>query len=294
MPTIKLKTPAKINLMLSVLKKGLDNYHEIETVFQTVSLFDIVSIEFRASSEFSIRLKSNSEDIPRDSSNLAYKAAEQFLKTINKKADVKIYLHKNIPVAAGLGGGSSDAACVLRALNEINLYPLDDEGLRKICRSLGADVPFFLKGGTATGKGTGDVIQPIKTPELDIVIIKPRDMEIKSGWAYEKYDHLSIKPPPKRIHDMLKALESRSAEIISSQLFNSLEYAVIKEYPALRVYKDLLTKAGCHNAILSGSGPSLFGIAKNEAHAMEVKEQLNSPELEAYAVKTISSKLKVD
>jgi 4-diphosphocytidyl-2-C-methyl-D-erythritol kinase len=293
MPTVKLKTPAKINLLLSVLKKGLDNYHEIETVFQAISLYDIITFEYHPASDLNIRIKTNSPEVPTDSTNLVYKATERFLQKINKKADIRINLNKNIPVAAGLAGGSTDAACVLRALNKINNYPLNDEELKELGSSLGADVVFFLQTGTALGKGIGNILQSIPTPELDIVLIKPKGFTIKSGWAYEKYDQLSIKPPPKKSADMIKAIEINDKKAIASYVFNSLEYAVLKEYPELRKYKEKLINSGCYNALLSGSGPTFFGIAPDEETAISIKQQLEAEDVETMAVKTISKTLQV-
>ncbi|MEW5822469.1 MAG: 4-(cytidine 5'-diphospho)-2-C-methyl-D-erythritol kinase [Cyanobacteriota bacterium] len=288
MPTIKLKTPAKINLILSILKKRLDNYHEVETIYQTISLFDVITVEYRESSELNIRIKSNSNEMPLDSSNLAYKAAHRFLEAIHQKADVKINITKNIPIAAGLAGGSSDAACVLNALNKINFYPLKEDIIKRIAQSLGADISFFLKSGSAIGKGIGDILQPIKTPNLDIVLVKPKNVAISSKWAYEKYDELSIKPAPKRIFDLLEGIEENNIEKLSENLFNSLEYVVFKEHHQLKVYKERLINLGCYNALLSGSGSAIFAIAKNEEHAREVEDKIKSEALDTWVVKTIS------
>ena len=287
MPAIKLKTPAKINLILSILKKRLDNYHELETIYQTVSLFDVITVEYRETSDFNIKIKTNSHTMPTDSSNLVYIAAQKFLDSIHKKADIKINIIKNIPVAAGMGGGSSDAACVLMALNKINFYPLRDEIITRIAHSIGADVTFFFKGGTAIGKGVGDIIEPINSPVMDLVVIKPKHLTITSRWAYEKYDELTIKPTPRRLFDTIEAIDNQDKEGIAHNLFNSLEYAVIRDYPELKNYKENLIKLGCYNALLSGSGPCIFGIARDEIHANEIKDKLNSDELDIWVVKTL-------
>lgn len=288
-----MKTPAKINLLLSILKKRLDNYHEVETIYQTVNLNDIITVEFRESSDLVIKIKSNCSEMPTDSSNLVYKASQKFLETIHQKADIKINIVKNIPIAAGLAGGSSDAACVLNALNKINFYPLKEDIIKRIAHSLGADVSFFLKGGTAIGSGIGDIIEPVDTPNLDIVIIKPKHLSISSGWAYDKYDALSIKPTPKRIFDLLEAAEKNDIEALSKHMFNSLEYAVFKEYPELKHYKERLIKLGCYNAILSGSGSAIFGIAANEDAAKDIKSKIKSDELDIWVVKTTAPESKI-
>lgn len=293
MPTIKLKTPAKINLILSIVSKRLDNFHEIETIFQAVNLFDIITVEYRESSDTSIKIKTNDPLVPTDSSNFAYMAAERFLAEINAKADIKINITKNIPVAAGMGGGSSDAACVLNALNKINFYPIKEAKINDIAYSIGADVNFFLKCNTAIGKGIGTILQPVATPNMDLVLVKPKALTVDTAWAYGKYDELSIKPIPKRIFDVLGAIEKNDIEALSKNMFNSLEIAVLKEYPELRQYKEMLIKSGCYNAMLSGSGPTIFGIAQNEGHAQELQNKMSSDELDVWAVKTISSVSKV-
>jgi len=294
MPTIKLKTPAKVNLLLNIIRKKLDNYHEIETIFQAIDLFDVIEIDYKESNETNIKIKTNITSLPRDSSNLAYKAAVKFLEEVNKKADILIMIKKNIPISAGLGGGSSDAACVIKALNKINSYPVHENALMNIAYSLGADVTFFLKGGTAIGKGIGEKLTQIKSPELSFVILKPRDLEIKSGWAYEKYDLLSIKPTVKKLSDVVTSIETNNTVNISNNVFNSLEYAVFKECPILKKHKEELIKLGCYNAMLSGSGPTIFGIVKNLDEAEKIKEKMENNQVEVLIAKSISSESKID
>lgn len=289
MPAIKLKTPAKINLLLSILKKRLDNFHELETIYQTINLFDVITVEYIETDEINIKILSNDKSLPVDASNLAYQAAQKFLEVTHKKAFIKINLNKNIPKEAGLAGGSSDAACVLNALNKINFYPLEESIIKRIALSLGADVSFFLKGGACIGKGIGEILQPIKSAQIDLVLIKPRDISVSTPKAYEIFDNLSIKPTPKRFFDLVDAMESNDVERIAANLFNSLEYAVFKDHPQLKQYKEKLIKLGCHNALMSGSGSAIFGIARDEQHANSVKEALKDENLDVWVVKTYSS-----
>lgn len=289
MPAIKLKTPAKINLLLSILKKRLDNFHELETIYQTINLHDIITVEYIETDEINIKILSNDKSLPVDSSNLVYQAAEKFLDVTHKKAFVKINLNKNIPKEAGLAGGSSDAACVLNALNKINFYPLEEAIIKRIALSIGADVNFFLKGGACIGKGIGEILEPIKSSQFDIVLIKPRDISVATPKAFELFDELSIKPTPKRIFDLVDSLESNDIQRIADNLFNSLEYAVFKMHPELKQYKEKLIKLGCYNALMTGSGSAIFGIARNEQHANEVKEALKDENLDVWALKTLSS-----
>lgn len=289
MPAIKLKTPAKVNLILSLLKKRLDNYHELETFYQTISLYDVITVEYRESSSLNIRIKCDHPEVPTDSSNLAHVAAVKFMEAIQEKADIKIHIAKMIPVAAGLGGGSSDAACVLNALNKLNFYPLKEDIIKRIAQSIGADVSFFLKGGSALGSGIGDILEPTIEPDLTLVIVKPTQLSVSAGWAYERYDQLSIKPAPKRVFDLIEGIRDKDIEKISRHLFNSLEYAVLKDYPELRNIKEKLIKLGCHGALMSGSGPTFFGIAKDEAHAQELANAIRSDEYATWVAKTVQT-----
>lgn len=288
MPVIKKKTPAKINLLLSILKRRLDNYHEIETIFQAVSLFDVLTIDYRESNDLRIRIKSNSTEMPTDSSNLVYKASELFFKKTKTKADITIKIEKNIPMTAGLGGGSSDAASTLNALNKINNYPLDKNEIKKIAYKLGADVNFFINSGTALGKGIGDILEPLPSPNFGVVLLKPKNVYIKSGWAYEKYAALSIKPALKRSFEMIEGIKNNDLNLITKNMFNSLEYAVFKEYPDLKRYKDLLVSHGCLSSMLSGSGPTIFGITETEEQAKNIADSINDPEVDVWGTKTIS------
>lgn len=293
MPTIKLKTPAKVNLILSILNKRLDNFHEIETIFQAVSLFDIITVDYKESFDTSIKIKTKSSDIPVDSENIVYKATEKFLAAANIRADIIIKITKHIPVAAGLAGGSSDAACVLKALNKLTMYPLKQDIINRIALSLGADVSFFIKGGTAVGKGIGDVLQPVSSPDLNIIIVKHKTLQIRAAWAYEKYDLLSIPPTPKRIFDVLSAIEHNNIDLIAKNLFNSLEYPVLREYPELKGLKEQLIKAGCLNAIVSGSGPALFGIAPDQQKAQEILTKFNPEVFDLWHVKTLQTEARI-
>ncbi|MGD9580252.1 MAG: 4-(cytidine 5'-diphospho)-2-C-methyl-D-erythritol kinase [Vampirovibrionia bacterium] len=293
MPAIKLKTPAKINLLLSILKRRLDNFHEVETIYQTINLFDIVTVEYIESDETNIKISSNDSTLPLDSSNLAYKAAEKFLNATSKKAFIKINLTKNIPKEAGLAGGSSNAACVLNALNKINFYPLEESIIKRLALSLGADVSFFLKGGAAIGKGIGDILEPIKPADLDIVLLKPKNISVSTPEAYNLYDELSIKPTPKRMFDIVNSMADNNVESISSNLFNSLEYAVFKVKPELKAYKDKLIELGCYSSLMTGSGSAVFGIAKDSEHAEYVKNNISDDSVDVWVLKTITSQTSI-
>lgn len=288
MPAIKLKTPAKINLLLSILKKRLDNFHELETIYQTINLYDVITVEYIETDETNIKILSNDRSLPVNSSNFAYQAAEKFLEATHKKAFVKINLNKNIPIQAGLAGGSSDAACVLNALNKINFYPIEEAIIKRIALSIGADVNFFLKGGACIGKGIGEILEPIKPANLDIVLIKPKNISVSTPKAYNMFDELSIKPTPKRFFDLVDAMEANDVEKIAANLFNSLEYAVFKDHPQLKQYKERLVKLGCYNSLMTGSGSAIFGIAKNEDHANEIKEAILDDSIDAWVLKTFT------
>jgi len=261
MVTIKVKAPGKINLTLEVLNKREDGYHNIESIMQAVSLYDYLTISVEDSEGSLIEISGNNPLIPYDKTNLAYKSAEKFLNRAgitNKK--ISIYIEKYIPVAAGLAGGSSDAAAVLFGLNKIFNNPLKQEILSGLASEIGADVNFCLFGGTQIATAKGEILKSIDTPNLNIVIAKPKDLFISAKEAYCKYSKLEKKPPYQQAEIMIDAIRKNNPETIAHLLHNGLEGAILPDYSQIQKIKEILVEAGCINAMMSGSGPSVFGI----------------------------------
>jgi 4-diphosphocytidyl-2-C-methyl-D-erythritol kinase len=261
MQIIKLKAPAKINLTLEILGKREDGYHNIESIMQAVSLYDYLTISVEDSEDIVIEVSGNNTLIPYDKTNLAYKSAEKLLNIsgiTNKK--IGIFIEKHIPVAAGLAGGSSDAAAVLFGLNKIFDNVLTQEILSDLASEIGADVNFCLHGGTQIASSKGEILKPLETPNFNLVIVKPKDLFISAKEAYYKYSMLEKKPQYQPAELMINAIKQNNSESIAHLLHNGLEDAILPDYSQIQEIKETLIKAGCINAIMSGSGPSVFGI----------------------------------
>jgi 4-diphosphocytidyl-2-C-methyl-D-erythritol kinase len=255
MDSIRLKAYAKINLGLEVLGRREDGYHEVQTILQTVSLHDKITIKLQNEG---IKIRSNSPWVPCNEKNLAYKAAALMLKRSKSKSGVKITIKKNIPIGAGLGGGSSNGAAVLIGLTDLLNLTLSDEELQDMGRELGTDVPFFLRGGTALASGRGDQLRFFEaTPCFWGLIVFP-NFSVPTDWAYS-----SLGPQPKSASNMkmlISATQEGDVEGIAANLQNTFESTIFRKYPTLRAMKNGLIGKGAVGASLSGSGSSLFGI----------------------------------
>lgn len=250
---IKVAAPAKINLTLEVLNKREDGFHNIKSIMQAISLFDYLTFKIEESINTQIILKGNSDKIPYDSKNLVYKAIVKFLEEAGiKNKKIEVYIEKNIPVEAGLAGGSTDAAATFFALNKVFDKPLSETQINALCASLGSDLNFCLYGGTAQCTGRGENIKRIDTPSIDVTLIKPTGFGISAKEAYTKFANLSDKEKicPDNTDKMAEKFDS-------SLLYNSLEKAVINDYPELLEIKKALPES-----IMSGSGPTFFILNK--------------------------------
>lgn len=283
MKKIRVKTPAKINLVLEILGKRPDGFHELQSIMQAVSLFDYLGITVREGEPPSITLSGNCPLIPYNGENIAYKAVEAFLKkTCLKNRVISIHIRKNIPVAAGLAGGSSNAAGVLWGLNMLYGEPLSLQELHFLASTLGSDVNFCLQGGTCSATSRGEVISSLTTPDLKVVVAKPKNLFISAKDAYQKYSALIEKPEVGFFEKMKTALAGNNPQEIASLLENDLEKAVIPAYPEVAKTKQALIDSGCINAVMSGSGPSVFGIYTDEVDIAHLKN-----DYEVFKVKTV-------
>lgn len=251
MKNIKLKCPAKINLTLEVLNKRDDGFHNIKSIMQMISLYDYLDITIEESDKTEIFLGGNSAEIPYDSRNLVYKAAELFLNKTGKTAKVEIEIEKNIPISAGLAGGSTDGAGTLYGLNELFGRSVSKYELHNLCAQLGSDLNVCLEGGTLLATSRGECIEKLKTIQMPVTLIKPKKLGISAGEAYAKYAKKEIKPQNHMTEKMLNALEN--GEDIKPYLYNDLEYAVFDDYKELQFIKSKLP-----NSIMSGSGSTYF------------------------------------
>lgn len=271
MHQIELKARAKINLTLDVLGKRPDGYHDVEMIMQSINLYDHITIrKMRAPG---IKLKTNLKWLPEDGKNLAYKAAQLMTETYSIKDGILIELQKRIPVAAGLAGGSSDAAAVFVGLNALFNLNIPKKELMGLGVRLGADIPYCILRGTALARGIGEKLTKLPPmPFCYLVIAKP-SINVSTAYIYKnlKLNELSLRPDTKKV---IEGIEKGNLNLIAKNLGNVLESVTIKEYPAIDRIKQTMVEYGALGALMSGSGPSVYGIFEEKKQAQAVSKEL--------------------
>jgi 4-diphosphocytidyl-2-C-methyl-D-erythritol kinase len=268
------QSPCKINLLLNILGRRGDGFHELETVMQPVPLFDEIQME-KAGRE--IVLSCNNSELPLDSRNLVYRAAQMLRAEAGITDGLRIHLTKKIPLAAGLGGGSGNAAVTLRMVNSIFGNPLPPSKLEELAGRLGSDVPFFLGVGPALATGRGEKIEKLSPLTalngLKLLLVHP-GFGISTAWAYQslaKYpDALNGKDG--RARSLITALEKEPAELALQQMYNSLEAPALEKYPVLRLYQEFFLSRGAVGTLMSGSGSTTFAIFRTQGEAENATE----------------------
>jgi 4-diphosphocytidyl-2-C-methyl-D-erythritol kinase len=265
----------KVNLLLNVLGKRPDGYHELETVMHPVDLCDRLDFE-RAGTE--IRLSCSDPRLPVNSKNLVYRAAALFLQSAGLNEGIRIYLHKVIPVAAGLGGGSGNAAVTLRALNELFGFPLEPAKLVELAASLGSDIPFFLQNKPALATGRGEMITPLEFfPVLRgtyLVLVHP-GFGISTPWAYEQLARFpSASRGASGLAQRLISVLQTDAEGAGRDFYNSLEAPALRKYPLLELFQENFRENGALGTLMSGSGSTTFALARSKDAAETLLERL--------------------
>ena len=272
---IKVKTPAKINLTLEVLNKREDGFHNIQSIMQTVSLYDFLTFDVQKSDKRQIVLSGNSSEIPYDERNLVYKAVEKFLNKANiENVKVEVYIEKNIPVCAGLAGGSTNAAGAFFALNKLFNNVLSQKEIEDLCASMGSDLNFCLNGGCRLCTSRGEITKELPFFEADVSIIKPKNLGISAKEAYTKFALLKDKTNPDNTKKLVELLNEN--RIDENLIYNSFEQALFPDYQQLR---EIKTKV--KNSLLSGSGPSFFVLssklnAKFDENEYDIFENLKT------------------
>lgn len=274
---------AKINLTLDVLGKRPDGYHDVEMIMQTVSLYDLVLVD---KTESGITVSTNLRFLPTNNKNIAYKAAEAFFEYTNINGGCKIMIHKNIPVAAGLAGGSGNGAAVLCALDKLYNTNLTYDELRNIGLSLGADVPYCMLGGTALASGIGETLKPLKPlPKLTVLLVKP-PISISTGAIYEAIDskELTYRPDTSK---MIDAINIGDMYAIANNLSNVMGSVTENMHPIIKGIKKKMLLNGALGAEMSGSGPTVFGIFPDYETAKKSHDSFYYQFREVYLVSTI-------
>lgn len=273
---------AKINLTLDVVRKRDDGYHDVDMIMQTVGLCDKITVE---KAPEGITLSGTGKNLPYDESNLAHKAAKLFLEESETPGGAKIHIEKNIPICAGLGGGSSDAAAVLCGLNELYGAPFSKDDLAKLGAKLGADVPFCILKGTASASGIGDVIKPLpKLPKYPVVLIKT-EIDISTPWAYKSLDLGALNHPNTK--HAVQCIQNGDFNTLWQVCGNAFESAVFKHYPEIREIKEKTALFGASLALMSGSGSTVFGIFEDEGKAKAAYDFFKDKIKETFLTSTI-------
>ena len=267
---MEIKSPAKLNIRLKVTGRRPDGYHELVSVMVPVALFDLIELE--ANQIQGITISCQGFSVPENEDNLVYRAAQSFFSRTGIKQGVSLNLTKNIPVAAGLGGGSSNAANTLKALNEMWSNPLTFQDLEELAVSLGADVPFFLHSSPCIARGIGEILEHIeKWPRFWYVIVMP-PISISTAWVY---GNLKLKLTTDEYIFILRHLAKGMFQI-AGILENDLETVTATHFPVINTIKEALVESGAEGALMSGSGPSVFGIFDSEDLALSAKRHLAS------------------
>lgn len=277
MDKITLASPGKINLYLEIIKKRPDGYHDIKTIYQGLDLHDNLTISLKK--EKTIHISCQHPDVPCNFSNLAYKAAKILLNKLNIKCGLKININKKIPVAAGLGGGSSNAASVILGLNSLLKLNFKKKELLDMASKVGSDVPFFiLEESCALGEGRGDKLKVIKNiPKLWYILINPQ-IKISSFWAYQNFK-LNLTRKRLGVKICIRALRSANLENIATVLYNDLAFAIENKYKDVQDAKEALKTGGIKAVLVSGSGPCVFGVTQSRREAMQVKRKIDKRRL---------------
>lgn len=277
------KAPAKINLTIDVLYKRPDNYHEVEMVMTTVDLADRIELEPRDDGK--IVVHSSSGFVPEDERNLAYQAALLLKNTYNVREGATITIHKEIPVAAGLAGGSSDAAAALRGLNQLWKINASIDSLAELGANIGSDVPFCVYGGTALATGRGEQIKPLPAPpNCWVILAKPR-IGVSTAKIYEGLDLEKIQHPNTK--QMIQALENKDYSLMCGSLGNVLESVTFSLYPEVQFIKEQMIRFGADAALMSGSGPTVYGLVDHESKLNRVYNGLKGFCHEVYTVRML-------
>ncbi len=278
-----IKAPAKINLSLDVLHKRSDGYHEVEMVMTTIDLAD--RLELVPLEENAIKILSQNRFVPDDQRNLAYQAAQVLKEKLNIKKGVAISIDKVIPVAAGLAGGSSDAAATLKGLNSLWNLGLSLEELAEIGSEIGSDVSFCVYGGTALATGRGEKIQHIPSPPSCWVILAKPTIGVSTADVYQNLDLKNIQHP--NTQGMISALEQRSYEGICENLGNVLESVTLKMHPEVTQIKNQMERFGADSVLMSGSGPTVYGLVHHESRLHRIYNGLRGFCDQVFAVRML-------
>lgn len=281
MEELIIESYGKVNLALDILYKREDGYHEINSVMQRINLKD--RLTFKEIKE-GIIIESNNSEVPTDSTNLVHKVWEILRKLTGLNRGIYVYIEKHIPIAAGLAGGSSNGAATLQALNQMWSLNLSDKELMTIGKDLGADIPFCIMGGTALAQGIGEKLTKLKSFSKKHILLCNPGIKISTKEAYKK-----VNPNGKSmdIDSLINCIKEENINCIAQNMFNKMEEPIMKEYPIIQSIKDIMLNHGALGALMSGSGPTVFGIYDDEEKMKETKKKLLNITDKVYICETL-------
>jgi 4-diphosphocytidyl-2-C-methyl-D-erythritol kinase len=285
---ISIKAPAKINLTLDVLHKREDDFHEVEMVMTTIDLAD--RLELTLLPQKQIKVDCSASFVPADDRNLAYQAAKLLQDRFNIQQGVYIYIDKQIPVAAGLAGGSSDAAATIKGLNILWSLRLSLEEMAKLGSELGSDISFCIYGGTALATGRGEKIQRLPAPPPFWVILAKPPIGVSTGGIYKNLTRENIQQYPRHTSRMLEAFEHRSFSEITASLGNILETVTLKQYPEVQHIKEQMARFGADGVLMSGSGPTVYALTQKESRMNRINNALKGFCRDVYVVRCLGER----
>lgn len=278
MDKIELKAYGKINIGLDVIRKREDGYHDLDMIMQTVGVYDDVIISREDGTQtYEIEVSTDADILPNDKGNLAFMAAKVLMEAYDIKAKVKIHINKRIPIAGGMAGGSADCAAVLRGVNQLFQLGLSDEQLQEYGVKLGADVPYCIVGGTKRAQGIGEILTDLPTPPKCYVIIAKPDAFVSTKFVYSHIRPAQIENHPD-IDGIIESIKVGDLYGMCEKIANVMEDVTIPEYPIIQKVKDILKSNGAVNALMSGSGPTVFGIYDDEEKAKQSMDALSGKE----------------
>lgn len=280
---MNIKAYAKINISLDVIGKREDGYHLLKMIMQNIDLYDIVQVE-KISTDIS--LKCNKSYVPTDERNLAYKAANLFKETYNIKSGIYINIEKNIPVSAGLAGGSTDAAAVLKLMNKIFNINASEQELMNLGLKLGADVPYCICGGTALCEGIGEKVTKLKPFKNKILVVVKPPFGVSTKEVYKAFDLSKVIFHPKT-EDLILNIEKNNLNFVANNMKNLLENVTLGRYKVISNIKDEVNSCGSLGSMMSGSGPTVFGFFDDMLKAQRCYEKMKEKYTDVFITRTI-------
>ena len=280
---MKIKAYGQVNISLDVVGKREDGYHLLSMIMQNIDLYDEIEVEKQ---ECGIILECNKSYVPVDNRNLAYKAAEIFKERYDIVDGVKINIEKNIPVSAGLAGGSTDAAAVLKVMNKLFNVNATEEELMELGLKLGADIPYCIHGGTALCEGIGEIITPIKPFRDKIVVLVKPAFGVSTKEVYKNFNLEKVKQHPKTA-EIINAIENDDLNFVASNMKNLLENVTLRKHKILIKIKEEMNACGAINSMMSGSGPTVFAFFDDMLKAQKCFEKMKKKYSDVFITRTI-------